>query len=106
MTDPQQFDEKTLVYLRALSTRYPTIDATLAAIARLKAILTLRKGTIHVISDVHGEFKKFIHVVNNASGRLRQLVEEVFGVPGPKPAGSGGAPRRGRARPADRSKLS
>jgi fructose-1,6-bisphosphatase III len=79
MTDPQQFDEKTLVYLRALSTRYPTIDATLAAIARLKAILTLRKGTIHVISDIHGEFKKLIHVINNASGRLRQLVEEVFG---------------------------
>jgi len=79
MTDPQQFDEKTLVYLRALSTRYPTIDATLAAIARLKAILTLRKGTIHVISDIHGEFKKLIHVINNASGRLRQLVDEVFG---------------------------
>ena len=79
MSDPQQLDEKTLVYLRALSTRYSTIDATLAAIARLKAILTLRKGSIHVISDVHGEFKKFIHVINNASGRLRQLVEEVFG---------------------------
>ena len=79
MIDYQEFDEKTLVYLRALSTRYPTIDATLTAIARLKAILTLRKGTIHVISDVHGEFKKLIHVINNASGRLRQLVEEVFG---------------------------
>ena len=41
--------------------------------------LTLPKGTIHVISDVHGEFKKLIHVINNASGSLRPLVEQTFG---------------------------
>ena len=42
-----EFDETALVYLRALSVRYPTIDATLAAIAKLRAFLTLRKGTVH-----------------------------------------------------------
>ena len=72
-------DEQTLIYLRALSARYPSIDATLAAIAELHAALTLPKGTVHVISDVHGEFKKLLHVINNASGSLRPLVEQTFG---------------------------
>ena len=72
-------DEQTLIYLRALGARYPDIDATLAATAALRAALTLPKGTIHVISDVHGEFKKLIHVINNASGSLRPLVEQTFG---------------------------
>lgn len=73
------FDDATCVYLRALGKRYPTIDAALAEIAHLKAILSLPKGTIHVVSDVHGEFKKLKHIINNASGTLRPLVEEVFG---------------------------
>ena len=41
-------------------------------------LLTLPKGTIHVISDVHGEDKKLRHVINNASGTLRPLVEKLF----------------------------
>ncbi len=72
-------DDQTIVYLRALGAQYPNIDATLAAIAHLRATLTLPKGTIHVVSDVHGEFKKLIHVINNASGSLRPLVEQTFG---------------------------
>ena len=72
-------DDQTLVYLRVLSARYPNIDATLAAIASLRATLTLPKGTVHVISDVHGEFAKLTHVINNASGSLRPLVEQTFG---------------------------
>jgi fructose-1,6-bisphosphatase-3 len=51
----------------------------LAAIANLHAALTLPKGAVHVVSDVHGEFKKLIHVINNASGSLRPLVEQTFG---------------------------
>ena len=72
-------DDQTLVYLRALGAQYPNIDATLAAIANLRAALTLPKGTIHVVSDVHGEVKKLVHVINNASGSLRPLVEQTFG---------------------------
>jgi fructose-1,6-bisphosphatase III len=72
-------DERTLAYLRALSVQYPNTDATLAAIANLRAALTLPKGTVHVISDIHGEFKKLIHVIKNASGCLRPLVEQTFG---------------------------
>lgn len=71
-------DSTTLTYLRELRTAYPTIDAALARIAVLRSSLTLPKGAIHVISDVHGEYKKLRHVVNNASGSLRPLVSKLF----------------------------
>ena len=74
-----QFHEQTLIYLRALRDRYPTAEAALAAIAGMRAALTLPKGTIHIISDVHGEYVKLAHVLRNASGSLRPLVEQTFG---------------------------
>src|SRR5919201_1589246 len=76
--DPTGFDERTLATLRALGERFPTLDSVLAEIAHLSAVLTLPKGTIHVVSDVHGEFKKLKHIINNASGSLRPLVETLF----------------------------
>src|SRR5205085_2460757 len=69
-------NECELSALRVLSEHFPNVDAALAEIARLSAVLTLPKGTIHVISDVHGEDKKLRHVINNASGTLRPLVEK------------------------------
>src|SRR2546430_3699913 len=70
--------EYELTLLRALSRRFPTIDAAMAEIARLSAVLTLPKGTVHVISDIHGEDKKLRHIINNASGTLRPIVEKLF----------------------------
>jgi fructose-1,6-bisphosphatase-3 len=67
-----------LIALRALSGRFPDVDSAMAEIARLAAVLTLPKGTVHVISDVHGEDKKLRHVINNASGTLRPLVQSLF----------------------------
>lgn len=72
-------DATTLVYLQALAHRFPTIRAALGEIAHLNSVLTLQKGTIHIVSDVHGEFKKLRHIINNASGSLRPLVERIFG---------------------------
>lgn len=63
----------------ALAGRYPTISSAVSEIAALRAQLALPKGVIHVISDVHGEARKLRHVINNASGRLRPLVAELFG---------------------------
>jgi fructose-1,6-bisphosphatase-3 len=54
------------------------MDSAVAEITRLVAVQTLPKGTIHVISDIHGEDKKLRHVINNASGTLRPLVERLF----------------------------
>lgn len=67
-----------LTTLRALAAQYPDSNAALAEIAALRASLTLPKGTVHIVSDVHGEYKKLRHIINNASGRLRPLVEELF----------------------------
>ncbi len=68
-----------LPLLQILSRQFPSIDAAVAEIARLAAELTLPKGTIHVISDVHGEDAKLRHVINNASGTLRPLVDQLLG---------------------------
>src|SRR5271157_2482491 len=67
-----------LATLEPLSREIPNIDSAVAEIARLSAQLTLPKGTIHVISDIHGEDKKLRHIINNASGTLRPLVERLF----------------------------
>src|SRR5947209_377621 len=64
--------------LHALARQFPNVDSAMAEIARLSAVLTLPKGTVHVISDIHGEDKKLRHVINNASGTLRPLVERLF----------------------------
>jgi fructose-1,6-bisphosphatase-3 len=73
--EPSEFEPE---LLRTLAAQFPNIDWAMAEIARLSAVLTLPKGTIHVISDIHGEDKKLRHVINNASGTLRPLVEKLF----------------------------
>ena len=70
--------ERELVALHALAREVPNTDAAVAEIARYSAELTLPQGTIHVISDIHGEDQKLRHVINNASGTLRPLVERLF----------------------------
>ncbi|MCI0462863.1 MAG: fructose-1,6-bisphosphatase [Gemmataceae bacterium] len=70
--------EHELAILRPLACQLPTIDSALAEMARLSAELTLPRGTVHVISDVHGDDVKLRHVINNASGALRPLVEKLL----------------------------
>ncbi len=67
-----------LTMLRALALRFPTVDTALAELSALRAGLSLPKGTVHVVSDVHGEYKKLRHIINNGSGTLRPLVEALF----------------------------
>lgn len=66
-------------WLHALARRFPNREAALAEVAHLESVLALPKGTVHVVSDVHGEDKKLSHIIRNASGGLRALVDEVFG---------------------------
>jgi fructose-1,6-bisphosphatase-3 len=66
-------------YLSLLSKSFPTISATGAEIINLEAILNLPKGTEHFVTDLHGEFEAFNHVVKNASGVIRKKVEDIFG---------------------------
>src|SRR6202158_4306607 len=72
------FTPEELTLLRALAVRFRSADAALAEVSALRAGLSLPKGTVHVVSDVHGEYKKLRHIINNASGTLRPLVEALF----------------------------
>jgi len=64
---------------KVLANIFPSSELAAFEISVLKAQLELPKGTVHVISDVHGEARKLRHVINNASGKLRPLVERLFG---------------------------
>src|SRR5881227_3629823 len=73
-----QLDPSEMTLLQALAARYPTADLALSEAAALRASLSLPKGVVHVVSDVHGEYKKLRHIINNASGSLRPLVNQIF----------------------------
>lgn len=73
-----EISERDLHYLRLLAQRYPTIQAASTEIINLSAILNLPKGTEHFISDVHGEYEAFVHVLRNGSGSIRHKIDEEF----------------------------
>ena len=66
-------------YLERLSDLYPTIAAAATEIINLQAILNLPKGTEHFLTDVHGEYEAFSHVLRNGSGSVRRKIDDVFG---------------------------
>ena len=67
-----------LRYLKMLSRQYPTVQAASSEIINLQTILNLPKGTEHFISDVHGEYEAFLHILNSASGVVREKVDALF----------------------------
>ncbi len=65
-------------YLELLSHDYKTTQAACTEIINLTAILNLPKGTEHFISDLHGEYEVFTHIVRNASGYIKRRIEGCF----------------------------
>jgi fructose-1,6-bisphosphatase-3 len=57
--------DKEMRYLKLLAKQYPTIPAASTEIINLSAIMELPKGTEHFISDIHGEYESFVHVLRN-----------------------------------------
>ena len=68
-----------LRYLKSLSKQYPNIASASTEIINLQAILNLPKGTEHFMTDVHGEYEQFNHVLKNGSGSVRRKIDEEFG---------------------------
>ena len=66
-------------YLQLLAEKYPSIQAVCREIINLNAILNLPKGTEHFMSDIHGEYEAFCHILNNCSGVIREKVDRIFG---------------------------
>ena len=54
-----------LRYLQLLSKSFPTIADASREIINLEAILNLPKGTEHFLTDIHGEYAAFQHVLKN-----------------------------------------
>jgi len=73
------FHEQELRLLELLRERYPTIVAAHTEMISLHAILALPKGTDHYISDIHGAYEQFDHVLRTASGAVRRKIAQAFG---------------------------
>lgn len=69
-----------LMYLKSLSKQYPNVAAASTEIINLQAILNLPKATEHFLTDIHGEFEQFNHVLKNGSGSVRRKIDEEFGM--------------------------
>ena len=65
-------------YLTLLSESYPTIRAACAEIIKLRAEQRLPKLTEHFLSDIHGEYESFLHILKNASGVIKDKITTVF----------------------------
>lgn len=74
----QIFTPEELRYLKLLAQKYPTVQAASTEIINLQAILNLPKGTEHFISDIHGEYEAFLHILNSCSGVIKEKIDEVF----------------------------
>lgn len=68
-----------LKYLKAIAKEYPTVSSAATEIINLNAILNLPKGTEHFLTDLHGEYEQFLHVLKNGSGAIRNKLNEEFG---------------------------
>ena len=66
-------------YYALLSEKYPTMRSLSREIINLTAILNLPKGTEHFMSDIHGEYEAFCHILNNCSGVVREKVDMLLG---------------------------
>ena len=78
MKPTQACRPENLHYLKMLARQYPTVQAASTEIINLQAILNLPKGTEHFVSDVHGEYEAFLHILNSASGVVREKLDDLF----------------------------
>ena len=71
-------DTDRLKYLELLSRQFPTAQSVFTEIINLEAICNLPAPTEHFMSDLHGEYEAFVHILNNCSGAIREHVADLF----------------------------
>ena len=79
MSAKTNFTADQLHFLRLLSKQYPTVHSAGSEIIKLRTVLNLPKGTEHFLSDIHGEYEAFLHILNSGSGEVREKLEALFG---------------------------
>ena len=72
-------EERDLKYLKTMARQYPTIASAATEIINLQAILSLPKGTEHFMTDIHGEYEQFQHILKNGSGAIKRKIQDEFG---------------------------
>ena len=75
----EPYSAQELRLLRLLSDRFPTVTAAHIEMMNLSAILALPKGTEHYLSDIHGAYDQFEHILRHASGAVRRKIRQTFG---------------------------
>ena len=75
---PNTLSELKQKYLDLLSHHYDSPEKLATEIINLESILELPKGTEHFVSDLHGEYDSFQHVLRNGSGNVRAKINDIF----------------------------
>ena len=78
MKPKKTYSQADLRYLRMLARQYPTVQAASTEIINLQAIMNLPKGTEHFLSDIHGEYEAFLHILNSCSGVVKEKLDELY----------------------------
>lgn len=65
-------------YLKLLSNKYKNINEVTEEIINLQAICNLPKGTELFVSDIHGEYEAFLHILNNGSGIIKSKIIDLY----------------------------
>ena len=78
MSTAPSFTPEQLRYMNVLAEKFPTVAAASSEIIRLEAQMRLPKGTEHFMSDLHGEHEAFVHILNSASGVIREKIDFLY----------------------------
>lgn len=78
MKAKKSYTAEELRYLKMLARQYPTVQAASTEIIHLQSTMNLPKGTEHFISDVHGEYEAFLHILNSCSGVVREKLDSLY----------------------------
>ena len=65
-------------YLQLLSKEFTNAKEVTEEIINLEAILKLPKGTEIFLSDLHGEYEPFVHILNNGAGRIKAKINALY----------------------------
>lgn len=71
-------DKGNTKYLKLLKQNYSSSQDVIREIVNLSAIINLPKGTEFFLSDIHGEYEAFLHIMNNCSGVIKEKVDLIF----------------------------
>ena len=71
-------EKENVKYLKLLKQNYSTSQSVIREIINLSAITNLPKGTEFFLSDIHGEYDAFLHIMNNCSGVIKEKVDLIF----------------------------